>query len=350
MINQDEPYRRFKKKEGVTMRKKAFLLAAVLTLFTVQASASEYRVFVNDIEIQDSDAFIDENSRTQMPVRKVSEALGCDVAWDPVTYEVTVTNNSDVIRMIIGKSVLYKNDDIIYMDTSARLVNDRTYIPVRYLAEALDCEIKYEKDDKAVYIVQGDSGIMEITGTEDPSINTNPRGLFAQDFSTIDPTPLADEWYTKDSIPDEILTALNKPVGYIGEKITRTIEDIGTGGSYKLANGTYTQEFMFGGNSSNFCTDAILNSSTGRLALMIESESISSDDLWIDVTLHEMRESGNGNQPFFKEAWHKTFDNCAVIVFDELDTSMYYNFMISDVIDQENNPVNYSGTITIAEF
>ena len=267
-----------------------------MTLFTVQASASEYRVFVNDIEIQDSDAFIDENSRTQMPVRKVSEILGCDVAWDPVAYEVTVTNNSDVIRMIIGKSVLYKNDDIIYMDTSARLVNDRTYIPVRYLAEALDCEIKYEKDDKAVYIVQGDSGIMEITGTEDPSINTNPRGLFAQDFSTIDPTPLADEWYTKDSIPDEILTALNKPVGYIGEKITRTIEDIGTGGSYKLANGTYTQEFMFGGNSSNFCTDAILNSSTGRLALMIESGSISSDDLWIDVTLHEMRESGNGNQ------------------------------------------------------
>ncbi len=333
------------------MKKVLYSITAALVLFGATANASEYKVFVNDTEMNGLNVFIDENNRTQLPVRMVSETLGCDVSWDPVDYEVTVTDDDTVIKLIIGEPVLYKNDETIYMDTSARLVNDMTYIPIRYIAEALGCTIQYEQEDKAIYIVNGSQGYIEVMGAEDPSVNTNPRGLFPMDFSTIDPTPLSDEWYTKDTIPDNIMSALNKTAGYEGRTITKTNDEAARNGSYELSNGPYKQDFAFDKEYSySFCTETELKSSTGRIAVMLGSEAISSDDLWVGITLHEMRKSENGNQPFFKEAWHKPFDDSVVVVFDELDKELYYSIMISDVSDPENSSETYTGTITIAEF
>jgi len=71
-------------------------IARILTLaliVTFLLSLPTIRVVVNGTKINfpDAEPFIDENSRTQVPIRFVGEALGADVSWDGNTKKVTIT-------------------------------------------------------------------------------------------------------------------------------------------------------------------------------------------------------------------------------------------------------------------
>lgn len=96
-------------------------------------------VYVNTNKVKFTDAypFIDENNRTQLPVRAVADMLGCDVQWDGSKQLVTVTKDDTTIYLTIGSNELTVNGTITTMDTAARIENSRTYIPGRYIGEAL---------------------------------------------------------------------------------------------------------------------------------------------------------------------------------------------------------------------
>lgn len=87
--------------------------------------------------------FIDKNDRTQIPVRAVSEMMGSDVEWDGENKIVTVNHGDDVIKLTIGSDIMYVNGEAVKMDTQAVIVDDRTYIPIRYVGEMIGCEVVY---------------------------------------------------------------------------------------------------------------------------------------------------------------------------------------------------------------
>ena len=92
----------------------------------------------------DGKPFIDNNDRTQVPVRAVAEALQCNVDWNAETQTVTITKDNDLIVLIIGSKTMQSGKEIITMDTEAQIVNDRTYIPVRFVGEALGMTVSWE--------------------------------------------------------------------------------------------------------------------------------------------------------------------------------------------------------------
>ena len=100
---------------------------------------------INDTraDLGGAEIFIDENDRTQMPVRAVSELLNAKVDWNEATRAVTVTRGDNILTLEIGSKIMYKNGDPVEMDTAAVIVNDLTYIPLRYIGEALDCMVAY---------------------------------------------------------------------------------------------------------------------------------------------------------------------------------------------------------------
>lgn len=98
------------------------------------------------IDFPDMQPFIDENDRTQIPIRAVAEMLDCTVGWDSETKTVTVTRwNGDVVSFIIGSDIMTVNGEQLQMDTAAMLKGDRTYIPVRFVAEAVGYEVDWIK-------------------------------------------------------------------------------------------------------------------------------------------------------------------------------------------------------------
>lgn len=97
--------------------------------------------FHNEKIVFDSDPFIDENNRTQVPVRAVAETLGFDVEYNQKDRSITIKNQYRTVGLKIGSSILTVDDEEYKMDTEAIIVNDRTYIPLRHVMEAFDCGV-----------------------------------------------------------------------------------------------------------------------------------------------------------------------------------------------------------------
>ena len=103
----------------------------------------EVRADGEKVKFTDANPFIDENNRTQMPIRVLGETLGFDVKWDDTTKTATLQSSGTLITVKIGESKILKNQEIIQMDTVAKIINDRTYIPLRAIAEAVGYTVKW---------------------------------------------------------------------------------------------------------------------------------------------------------------------------------------------------------------
>ncbi|MCL2164230.1 MAG: copper amine oxidase N-terminal domain-containing protein [Oscillospiraceae bacterium] len=120
-------------------------------------SAEDVRVEVNGVAIvfPDQQPFI-ENDRTYIPVRFVVEALLADVVWEDELELVTITRDDVTLSLTIGDPVLIVNeagvDRNVEMDVKPILLNDRTMIPIRFVAEALGCAVDWIESTNTVTI------------------------------------------------------------------------------------------------------------------------------------------------------------------------------------------------------
>ena len=92
------------------------------------------------------------NDRTLVPLRAIFEAMGADVNWDQATQTVTSTRNGVTIKLTIGSNTLYKNGQSVPVDVPAQIINDRTMIPVRVIAEAFGADVEWNANGRAVLI------------------------------------------------------------------------------------------------------------------------------------------------------------------------------------------------------
>jgi len=103
------------------------------------------------------------DNRTLIPVRAVSNALGASVEWDEKTNDVTVTKTvySDVeinIVVVIDLDTgrFYKDGVEIEFDVPAQVINNRTVVPIRFLAEVFGMKVNWDKDLDGVVIDDDD--------------------------------------------------------------------------------------------------------------------------------------------------------------------------------------------------
>lgn len=90
------------------------------------------------------------NSRVLVPVRKVFEALGGTVTWNNDEQKVTGQVDDDTIELTIGSQTAYINGEPYTLDVPAQIVNSRTLVPVRFVAESLGKEVAWDQDRYAV--------------------------------------------------------------------------------------------------------------------------------------------------------------------------------------------------------
>jgi len=74
--------------------------------------------------------------RTLVPIRVVTELLGGTADWNDDTRTVTLNIDGKVLSMTIGR-------EIPGFGTSAVIMNDRTYVPVRYVMEMLGANVEW---------------------------------------------------------------------------------------------------------------------------------------------------------------------------------------------------------------
>ncbi|HWI66461.1 MAG TPA: copper amine oxidase N-terminal domain-containing protein [Symbiobacteriaceae bacterium] len=81
--------------------------------------------------------------RTLCQVRPLAEATGADVAWDPVSETVTFTLGRRTAACQIGSEIAYVNDRQVLLDEPPLLIDDRTVVPLRFVAEGLGFSVAW---------------------------------------------------------------------------------------------------------------------------------------------------------------------------------------------------------------
>lgn len=84
------------------------------------------------------------NSRTMLPVRYVAEALGAEIAWDGTTSTATLKTADTEIKITVGAATATVNGQAVTLDSPAFIENDRTYMPVRFVAETLGGTVAWD--------------------------------------------------------------------------------------------------------------------------------------------------------------------------------------------------------------
>ena len=84
------------------------------------------------------------NARTMLPVRYVAEALGASIAWDGATSTATVKTADTEIKITVGAAEALVNGQAVTLDSPAFIESDRTYMPVRFVAETLGATVAWD--------------------------------------------------------------------------------------------------------------------------------------------------------------------------------------------------------------
>ncbi|OPX90199.1 MAG: hypothetical protein A4E53_01085 [Pelotomaculum sp. PtaB.Bin104] len=114
---------------------------------------NEIKVILNGRRLAfDVDPVI-ENDRTLVPLRVIFEALGAVVAWDGEAGMVSAVKDGLEIKLFIDGAA-YKNGELVILDVPAKIINDRTMVPLRFVSEAMGCQVKWTESTRTVNITQ----------------------------------------------------------------------------------------------------------------------------------------------------------------------------------------------------
>lgn len=124
------------------MRKK---LVVILTLSLLLCGVSlavgaAPSVFVNGEALVSENPVVLENDRTLVPFRAIFETVNQEVYWNAEDNSIT----SGDIWLQIDNTVATVNGENVTLDVPAKLINDVTYVPLRFIAESLDKEVLWD--------------------------------------------------------------------------------------------------------------------------------------------------------------------------------------------------------------
>lgn len=98
---------------------------------------------------------VQKNYRTFVPVRFIAEELGAEVDWNEPTRQVTITKDNTKIILTLDNTLVTVNGKKDYLDVAPYQDNNyRTMVPIRFIAESLNCEVDWIEPERKVMILE----------------------------------------------------------------------------------------------------------------------------------------------------------------------------------------------------
>ena len=117
-------------------------------IFTLTIGQNTAKVF-GEVKENDVQPII-RNDRTMLPARFVAENLGAYVSWDGEARVVTIWGEHVEIKLTIDSAIATVNGVEEMLDSPAFIENDRTYTPVRFIAEKLGSTVQWDAATQTV--------------------------------------------------------------------------------------------------------------------------------------------------------------------------------------------------------
>lgn len=110
-----------------------------------------------------------QNDRTLVPMRFLAETFGAKVKWDNDTRTVTLTKSGNVIVMAIDATVYTINGEQKELDCPAVIVEGRTFVPLRAISESFNKKVHWDQASSSIVISDNE---IEVTAENITEWNT----------------------------------------------------------------------------------------------------------------------------------------------------------------------------------
>ena len=150
----------------------ALLVTMVILYTSAVMAADKITISLNGttIAFPDAQPFIDKNGRTQVPIAALAQILNVETEWDGNTKTAYIKKDNAKVKITIGDNKIYINDTETIMDTAAIIVNDRTFVPIRYVAEVFNFDVKWDESTNSINMIPIENGVNK------PLSNGQPAG------------------------------------------------------------------------------------------------------------------------------------------------------------------------------
>ena len=136
----------------------AFAAESAETTAAPEAAESAIAVQLDGKDLTFTDAIPQvKDERTFLPFRAVFEAMGAEVSYDAATNQVSATRDGTTVTMTLDSTeATVTTGDVtttLAMDVAPYAAQNRTYVPVRFAAQAFGCAVGWDQDDSTVILV-----------------------------------------------------------------------------------------------------------------------------------------------------------------------------------------------------
>ncbi len=126
------------------------LITLIVVLFTVMPVSAEEREISVIIDgkpmtfSHDQGYPVITEGRTLVPLRAIFEALGVGVKWNPQAQSIEATKGDINIYLVLDYAIAYVSGTSVKLDVPPTILGgNRTYVPLRFVSEALGGTVKY---------------------------------------------------------------------------------------------------------------------------------------------------------------------------------------------------------------
>lgn len=141
--------------EGRILHSPGRLLSNALVVTRERQSEStdvEIKVDINSSLLDFDQPPVIVEGRTLVPLRAIFEALGAEVEWNGETQMVTAVKGSTIIKLKIGSYAAERNGEALALEVPAMIMNGRTLVPARFIAECLGAVVDWDSGTRTVLI------------------------------------------------------------------------------------------------------------------------------------------------------------------------------------------------------
>lgn len=152
------------------MNKVKYIFGISLLLLSSCTYAKDISIFINDKAIVMDVQPEKKRNTTYVPISFIGKELGANVEW--TNPNVLITKDNTTIICSICSNIASKNGKQISLLSPPYLLNGRTFVPLRFVSEQLNCTVSYDNINKIIYINSTNT-----TSTNTPPTNISPTNI-----------------------------------------------------------------------------------------------------------------------------------------------------------------------------
>lgn len=147
------------------------IITLICSVVCIPATANENITVIIDGKTIDFDvAPVMREDRVLIPLRAVGEALGAYVQWEEGTQSILIGRRGVMQQLVLGNPNAtivsdYQEKETV-LDVAPFTVNDRTMVPLRYVAENFQAKVDWDNDTNTVIITSNNPVVMTVNGIE----------------------------------------------------------------------------------------------------------------------------------------------------------------------------------------